>query len=77
MNMSTNSNSEPQVNIDGAPMVPDANIDINGNPFGVTDSATDSIFDVVSDMTNDSFGCDFDSSFDSGFDSFSSGFDDF
>lgn len=39
------------VNIDGTPMIPDTNIDINGNPFGVTDSlfSTDTTTSMFSD----------------------------
>lgn len=44
--------SGPSVNIDGTPMV--GAIDINGNPFGVTESDFGT--------SNDSFGSDFSSS---------------
>jgi hypothetical protein len=40
-------NSSPLVNIDGAPMIPNTNIDVHGDPFGVTDSfnSSSSMFD--------------------------------
>ncbi|MGF6274418.1 hypothetical protein ABIB38_002798 [Massilia sp. UYP11] len=39
------------VNIDGTPMIPDTNIDINGNPFGVADNhfSTDTTTDMFGD----------------------------
>ncbi|MCL1058663.1 hypothetical protein L2729_11765 [Shewanella gelidimarina] len=78
-------NVEPQVNVDGTPMVSGANVDIHGNPYGVTEPPFDSSCNMMNDSNNDSFGCGFDSSFDNSFDSsfdsdcdsFSSGFDDF
>ena len=44
------------VNIDGTPMIPDTNIDINGNLFGVTDNpfSTDTTTNMFSDSI--SFG---------------------
>jgi hypothetical protein len=75
-------NVEPQVNVDGCtPMVPGANVDLHGNPYGVTESPVDSSCTAIENSFNDSIDCSFDTScdnsFDSGFDSFSSGFDDF
>ena len=40
----------PSVNIDGTPMIGDSNIDVNGNPYGVTDS----LFSTAT--TTDMFG---------------------
>ena len=39
------------VNVDGTPMISDTNIDINGNPFGVTESlfSTDTTTSMFSD----------------------------
>lgn len=68
------SSSEPSVNVDGTPMC--GSVDINGNPYGVTE-----IPDCSSSMMDDSFtsidsSCGFGDSF-SSFDSSScGGFDD-
>jgi len=67
----------PAVNVDGTPMVSGGTIDVEGKPFGVTESPTvdttsSCIADNITSSSDDSF-----SSFDSGFDScFDSSFDD-
>ncbi|PKH53646.1 hypothetical protein CXF83_15805 [Shewanella sp. Choline-02u-19] len=81
--MSENLNYDPQANVDGTPMVmvPGADVDLHGNPYGVTESPVDSSCTAIENSFNSSIDCgvdtSFDNSFDSGFDSFSSGFDDF
>jgi hypothetical protein len=65
---------EPSVNIDGSPMC--GSIDINGNPYGVSD-----ISDSTSSLMDDSFSsmdssCGFEDSFSSFDDSSCGGFDD-
>jgi hypothetical protein len=64
----------PSTNVDGTPMC--GSIDVNGNPYGVTD-----ISDCSSSMMDDSFtsidsSCSFDDSFSSFDDSSCGGFDD-
>ena len=62
--------SEPSVNVDGSPMC--GGVDINGNPFGVTESSTDDLCSI--DDSFSSFDCS--NSFDDTFDSSYSSFDD-
>lgn len=68
-NNDANISNEPSVNIDGSPMC--GGVDINGNPFGVTES---SAYDICSvDDSLSSFDCS--SSFDDSFDGCGSGLD--
>jgi hypothetical protein len=62
--------TEPSVNIDGTPMC--GSVDINGNPYGVTD-ATDCSPSVIDDAFD---SCSMDDSFSSFDDSSCGGFDD-
>lgn len=62
--------SEPSVNVDGTPMC--GGVDINGNPYGVTESSTDDICSISDSLS--SFDCS--SAFDDTFDSGCSSFDD-
>lgn len=61
---------EPSVNIDGSPMC--GSVDINGNPYGVTQSSNDDICSI--DDSFSTFECT--SAFDDTFDSGCSSFDD-
>ena len=62
--------SEPSVNVDGTPMC--GSVDINGNPYGVTEvepiEITTCDTDSFSSDFSDTFSCDFDDSFSSGMD---------
>ena len=53
--------SEPVVNIDGAPMIPDTNIDINGHAYGMT-----SMSDTTTSWASHDSSCDFSSDFGGG-----------
>ncbi len=64
--------STPSVNVDGAPMC--GSIDVNGNPYGVTD-ISDCSSSIIDDTFNSSAIDDSFSSMDSSMDS-SCGFDD-
>jgi hypothetical protein len=60
--------AQPSTNIDGTPMVSGAQIDINGNPYGVTETTNSTSFDDSFSSCGSSFDSSFDSSCDSSFD---------
>ncbi|MEZ9370465.1 hypothetical protein AB4140_16815 [Shewanella sp. 10N.286.51.B2] len=60
--------AQPITNIDGTPMISGSQVDINGNPYGVTETTTSLSFDDSSSSCDSSFESSFDSSCDSSFD---------
>ena len=65
-NNSASKINEPTVNVDGTPMC--GSVDVNGNPYGVTE--TDDICSIDDSLSSNDYSGGFDDTFDSSFSCF-------